>query len=81
MEEEHKTNRALLFKGVRNLMITLPLLFIGPIVIHTSLKNQGHPFFYVVFGLGCIICVGAMLLLFKGIQTIMKSLFYSENKQ
>ncbi|MBB1149373.1 MULTISPECIES: DUF6095 family protein [unclassified Myroides] len=68
-------NRKVLQKGVKYLAITLPLLFLGPIVIHSSLKNQGHPFFIPIFGLGCIMCLSAMLLLFKGINTIMKSLF------
>jgi len=75
MEEQHTTNRKVLQKGVRYLAITLPLLFLGPIVIHSSLKNQGNPFFIPIFGLGCILCLLSMFLLFKGINTIMKSLF------
>ncbi|MDM1348392.1 hypothetical protein HX017_14985 [Myroides marinus] len=75
MEQEPQIDRKLLNKGVKYLMITLPLMFLGPIVIHSSLKNQGHPFFYPIFGLGCLICLTSMLLFFKGLQTIIKSLF------
>ncbi|WP_220485312.1 DUF6095 family protein [Myroides sp. WP-1] len=73
--EPQGTNRRVLQKGVKYLAITLPLLFLGPIVIHSSLKNQSNPFFIPVFGLGCIICLSSMFLLYKGINTIMKSLF------
>ncbi len=75
MEIEHKTDRNLLKKGVKYLGITFPLLFLGPIVLHSSLKNQSHPFFIPVFGIACILCLLSMFLLFKGINTIMKSLF------
>lgn len=75
MEQEHKTNRKLLVKGVKYLMITLPLMFLGPLVINSAFKNQAHPFYYVVLGLGCLICITSMLLFFKGLQTIIKSLF------
>ncbi|MDR2221405.1 MAG: DUF6095 family protein [Flavobacteriaceae bacterium] len=75
MEEEHKTDRKLLQKGVKFLMIALPLLFLGPIILNSSFKNQAHPFFYVICGFAITICLTAMFLLFRGIQTIMKSLF------
>lgn len=75
METEYKTDRKLLHRGVKYLAITLPLLFLGPIIIHSALKNQDHPFFIPVFGIACIICLLSIFLLFKGINTIMKSLF------
>ncbi len=73
--QEHHTDRKLLSKGVRFLIFALPLFFIGPIVIHSSLKNQNHPLFAIVFGLGCLICLSSMFLLFKGLKTIINSLF------
>lgn len=73
--EPQGTNRKVLQKGVTYLAIALPLLFLGPIVIHSALKNQANPFFIPVFGVGCIVCLSSMFLLFKGINTIMKSLF------
>ncbi|MCG2611907.1 DUF6095 family protein [Flavobacterium sp. SM15] len=69
------TNKQLLVKGVRYLAFALPLMFLGPSVIHSSFKNQGHPFYIPILGLGIIFCLASMFLLFKGIQTIMKSLF------
>lgn len=75
METEHKTDRKLLQKGVVNLMIALPLLFLGPIVLHSSFKNQGNPLFYVVCAVALILCFTAMFLVFKGIKNIMNALF------
>lgn len=73
--QEHRTDRKLLTKGVRFLLLALPLFFIGPIIFHSSLKNQNHPLFIPVFGLGCALMLASMFLLFKGLQTIMNSLF------
>jgi len=69
------TNKALLVKGIRYLGFALPLMFIGPSIIHSSFKNQGHPFYIPILGLGIIFCLGSIFLIFKGIQTMMKGLF------
>ncbi|WP_428225036.1 DUF6095 family protein [Flavobacterium sp.] len=69
------TNKELLVKGVKKLAFALPLLFIGPSVIFSSFKNQNHPFYIPVLGLGIIICGVSIFLIFKGIQTMMRSLF------
>ncbi|MFD2602796.1 DUF6095 family protein [Flavobacterium suzhouense] len=69
------TNKTILMKGIRYLSGALPLFFLGPVVIHSSFKNQGHPMFISVLGLGIITCITGMLLMFLGIKTIMKSLF------
>ncbi|MBP9792576.1 MAG: hypothetical protein KBC56_01095 [Flavobacterium sp.] len=69
------TNKEILSKGIKYLLFALPLLFIGPSVIFSSFKNQEHPFYIPILGLGIIMCLSAIFLIFKGIQTIMKSLF------
>lgn len=69
------TNKEILFKGVKYLLFALPLIFIGPSVIFSSFKNQDHPFYIPILGLGIIFCLGSIFLMFKGIQTIMQSLF------
>jgi len=69
------TNKEILSKGIKYLLFALPLMFIGPSVIFSSFKNQGHPFYIPILGLGIIMCLSAIFLIFKGIQTIMKSLF------
>lgn len=70
------TNKKVLAKGIKYMAWALPLFFIGPSVIYMSFKNQEHPFFIPVLGLGIIICGLAMFLTFKGLKTIMNSLFH-----
>lgn len=69
------TDRKILAKGIKYLSGALPLFFLGPVVIHSSFKNQAHPMFIPVLGLGIITCLIAISLVFFGIKTIMKSLF------
>ena len=69
------TNKTLLVKGIRYLAFAVPLMFIGPSIIHSSFKNQGHPFYMPILGIGIIFCIATILLMFKGIQTMVKSLF------
>lgn len=69
------TDRKLLAKGIKYLSGTLPLLFIGPIVINSSLKNEESPYYPYVLTIGILISAIAIYLGFKGINIIMKSLF------
>lgn len=69
------TDKKILQKGILYLSIAMPLLFLGPVVIHSAFKNQNHPLYFVVLGLGIVACLGAMMMLFLGIRKIMNSLF------
>lgn len=69
------TDRTLFFKGIKFLSIALPLLFLGPVIIHSSFKNQNHSFFYVVISLGILICLVGMFMIFRGVSTMVKALF------
>lgn len=69
------TNRKILAKGIQYLLVALPLLFLGPIVINSSFKNQDSPYYEIVLGIGILCCGLAMFFIFKGVNTIVKSLF------
>jgi hypothetical protein len=69
------TDKKVLMKGLRYLSGALPLMFLGPVVIHSSFKNQNHPFFIPVLGFGVLFCILAILLMLIGFRTIMKSMF------
>lgn len=69
------TDKNILIKGITYLGWALPLFFLGPVVIHSSFKNEGHWLFIPVLGMGIITCILAMYFMFRGIQTIMRSLF------
>ena len=71
------TDKKILMKGIRYLSGALPLFFLGPVILHSSLKrpNHDHPLFIPILGLGIIFCILAIFLLFVGIRTIIKSMF------
>jgi len=69
------TNKSVLAKGVKYLAGSLPLLFLGPVVITSAFKNENHPLYVYVLVFGIIIALAAMFLIFKGITTVLKSLF------
>lgn len=71
----NNTNRELLKKGIIRMLSTVILLFLGPVVIHSSFKNQDKPLFYPVLIVGISLCVFAVYQAFKGLQIIMKALF------
>jgi hypothetical protein len=70
-----KTDKDLLNKGIKFLTIALPSLFIGPAIIHFGFINKLQPTFYLILGVGIAICITAMVLMFLGLNTIMKSIF------
>lgn len=69
------TNKNILIKGIQYLSGALPLLFLGPIVINSAFRNQKNPLYPYVLGLGIIFALAAIFLIFKGINTILKSMF------
>ena len=68
-------NKELLFKGLKFAVGAIPLMFLGPVIIHNAFMNKHTWIHYIVLGIGIIICITAVYLMFKGIQIIMKSLF------
>ncbi|MBF6608887.1 MAG: hypothetical protein ITG00_09140 [Flavobacterium sp.] len=69
------TDRQVLNKGIGYMAWALPLLFIGPSVIYNAFINKQNIWHYLVLALGIAICFIAVYLVFKGLNTIMKSLF------
>lgn len=69
------TNQQLLSKGIKYITGALPCLFIGPTVLYFAFINKLQPLFWLVFGIGAVVCLAAMALLFFGLVTLMKSIF------
>lgn len=61
--------------GLKYLAGALPLSFIGPVVLFSSFKNQEHVWFIPVLIFALLAMAAAIFLMFKGINTVMKSLF------
>ena len=75
MEERKHTNKTKLIQGLKTMAGALPLLIIGPVILFSSFKNEGHPWFIPVLIVGLLAMIASVYLLFKGIRTIMNSLF------
>jgi hypothetical protein len=69
------TNKELLSKGIKKLAWALPLLFIGPSLIYNAFINKQNDWHYLVLAVGIVTCLGAVYLMFSGLQTLMRSLF------
>jgi len=69
------TNKELLSKGVKYLAGALPLMFLGPSLIHNAFMNQKNVWHYLVLGIGIVACLASVFLIFKGLQIMVKALF------
>lgn len=69
------TNRKILLKGLRFMTGALPLAFIGPIVINSAFKNKENPLYPYILGLGILVCITAIFLVFRGLKIVMKGIF------
>lgn len=76
-----KTDKDVLVKGLKQLAYTVMLMFTAPLIIWQAFKNEGHPFYWPVLIVGIIIAIAAVLMGFKGISTIMDSLFGKKKKK
>lgn len=69
------TNKEILYKGLKYLAGALPLIFIGPSILYSAFNNQDHPLYIAVLILGIVASIAAIFLMFKGILTVVKSMF------
>lgn len=73
--ETSKTDKKILAKGVKTLCFALLSLFTAPILISLAFSNKEKALYIPILILGCSIAALAIFLLFKGINTIMDSMF------
>ncbi len=71
------TDRDILFKGIKQMLIALVLMFTGPTLLHIILSNRDKTFYIILLIVAIIICSLAIFFAFKGINTILNSLFKS----
>ena len=71
-------NKELIFKGLSRLFVAILFAFTGPVIYTSAVRNEDHPFFIPVLGLGLIACILAILYGFRGIKLLVKG-FFNEN--
>lgn len=76
METKH-TNKEILIKGIKKMGISLICMFLGPTLIYIAFSNQEKPLFIPILIFGILICFIAVFIAFKGIKSIMDSMFNS----
>lgn len=69
------TNFDILKKGLKYMAFAIPLLFLGPFLLTLAFLNKDTNIIYMILPIALIACAGAIYLCFKGINTIMKSIF------
>ncbi|WP_411768900.1 DUF6095 family protein [Winogradskyella sp. A3E31] len=73
--ETKRTDKEVLTKGIRRMAICLLLMFAGPFLLHVAFSNQEKPLYIPILIVAIILCVLAVYFLFKGINTILDSMF------
>ena len=69
------TNKQLLLKGIKRMALAVPLLIASPYLLTLSFLNKENFMFYVALPMGLIAGFFAIYLCFKGLKTIMDSMF------
>ncbi|WP_417291469.1 DUF6095 family protein [Corallibacter sp.] len=77
--ETKKTNKTILVKGIRTMGISLLCMFLGPTLLYIAFSNQEKPLYIPILIVAILICILAIFLVFKGLKTIMDSMFYKKN--
>ena len=74
----NKTDRTIIFKCIKTLIFALLSLLMGPIMLSIAFSNKEKPLYIPILIIGCLISAMAVYLIFKGINTIMNSMFKKE---
>ena len=73
--ENNKTDKTILFKGIKILIFAILSLVMGPIFMHFALSDKENSLYIPMLIVGCLICAMAVILIFKGINTVMSSMY------
>ena len=73
--EPTRTNKDILVKGIKKMVISLVLMFTGPTLFYIATTNKEKPLYIPILVISLLICAGAIFFAFKGLQTIMNSMF------
>lgn len=75
--ETKRTNKNILIKGLKKMGLSLICMFIGPTLIYVAFSNQEKPLYIPLLIIAILISFLAIFFGFKGIKTILDSMFKS----
>jgi hypothetical protein len=73
--ETKRTNKEILAKGLKKMAVSLVMMFAGPTLFYIATINKEKPLYVPLLIISILICAGAIFFAFKGLQTIMTSMF------
>ncbi|MCK0180071.1 DUF6095 family protein [Flavobacteriaceae bacterium S0862] len=73
--ETKRTNKEVLVKGLKKMAISLVMMFAGPTLFYIATTNKEKPLYIPILIISLVICAGAIFFAFRGLQTIMNSMF------
>lgn len=75
MEETNNTDKDVLVKGVKTMALSAALMFLGPTMFYIAFSNKEKPLYIPILVLAFTLCALAIYFGFKGLKTIMDSMF------
>ena len=76
---DRRTDKQVLVKGLKKMALALLCMFAGPTLIYIAFSNQEKPLYIPILIIALLICGLAIYLAFKGIGTILDSMFKSKS--
>jgi len=73
--ETHRTNKEVLYQGLKKMMLSLVMMFAGPTLFYIATTNKEKPLYIPLLIVSLLLCGSAIFFAFKGIKTIMDSMF------
>jgi hypothetical protein len=60
------------------MLLSLPFMFLGPMIIYNAFMNQHTPWHYLALAIGIFLCILAVFFLFSGIKKLVDNLFKAD---
>ena len=73
--ETHRTDKKILYNGLNKMGLSLICMFIGPTLLYIAFSNMEKSLYYPILILGGAVSILAIYFAFKGIMTILDSMF------
>ena len=76
-----RVDKEVLKKGIQFMFISLLMMFTGPTLFYIATTNKEKALYIPLLIISLIICAVAIIMAFKGLKTIMRSLFGNSSNE